>query len=109
MARISTHVLDIELGRPAAGVPVELRRDGALLSSASTNTDGRTDRPLLSAEQIDPGRYELIFRTSEYLRTRGASPFYDDIAIRFAVSDASGNYHIPLLLAAQGYSTYRGS
>jgi 5-hydroxyisourate hydrolase len=109
MARISTHVLDVELGRPAAGVPVELWRDGALLASARTNFDGRTDRPLLSAEQLDPGVYELIFRTGEYLKSREASPFYDDIAIRFAVSDGAGNYHVPLLLAGHGYSTYRGS
>ena len=109
MARISTHVLDVELGRPAPEIPVELWRDGALLSSARTNSDGRTDRPLLSAAQLDPGRYELIFRTGEYLKTRDASPFYDDITIRFGVSDSVGNYHIPLLLAAHGYSTYRGS
>jgi 5-hydroxyisourate hydrolase len=109
MARISTHVLDVELGRPASGIPVELRRDGALLSAARTNSDGRTDHPLLSAEQLDPGHYELIFRTGEYLKNREAAPFYDDIAVRFAVSDGAGNYHVPLLLAAHGYSTYRGS
>lgn len=109
MARISTHVLDVENGRPAADVPVDLYFGGRLLRSAKTNADGRTDAPLVTAERLEPGRYELVFRAGEYLKKREAFPFFDDITIRFGVSDVAGNYHVPLLLAAHGYSTYRGS
>ena len=109
MARISTHVLDVEMGRPAAGIAVELYRNGALLSSACTNSDGRTDRPLLQAEQLEFGHYDLVFHAREYLKSRDPLPFYENITIRFHVSDAGGNYHVPLLLAAHSYSTYRGS
>ncbi len=109
MARISTHVLDLESGRPAADIPVELYLEGRLLLSAKTNADGRTDAPLISGERLEAGRYELVFRAGDYLRMRETSPFFEDITIRFGVSDTAGNYHVPLLLAAHGYSTYRGS
>jgi 5-hydroxyisourate hydrolase len=106
MARISTHVLDIAKGAPAAGIVVELHAAGRLIGSERTNADGRTDAPLLTADHILAGAYELIFHVGEYL---GESPFFDRIAIRFAVVDEAGNYHVPLLLAPHGYSTYRGS
>jgi 5-hydroxyisourate hydrolase len=111
MARISTHVLDIAKGAPAAGIPVDLRHGGKLVASAKTNADGRTDQPLMSAARIEPGLYELVFRTGEYLRSTGVPDplFLDEITIRFGVGDSEGNYHVPLLLAPNGYSTYRGS
>ena len=107
MARISTHVLDIAKGAPAAGITVELHAGGDLIGSARTNADGRTDAPLLTGERISAGAYELVFHVRDYLR--GDPPFFDRITIRFAVSDEGGNYHVPLLLAPHGYSTYRGS
>jgi 5-hydroxyisourate hydrolase len=107
MARISTHVLDIAKGAPAAGITVELHAAGHLIHSARTNSDGRTDAPLLSGERIAAGPYELIFHVQDYLD--GEPPFFDRITIRFVVSDEKGNYHVPLLLAPHGYSTYRGS
>jgi 5-hydroxyisourate hydrolase len=102
MARISTHVLDIAKGKPAAGVAVDLYFGGKLVSSARTNADGRTDAPLLIGEQIPLGAYELVFHA-------GAPSFFSDITIRFNVTKADENYHVPLLLAPYGYSTYRGS
>lgn len=108
MARISTHVLDIERGLPAPDIPVDLYFNGRLLRSMKTNADGRAE-PLLSADRLEPGRYELVFRTADYLKTRQPFAFFDDICIRFGVSDSAASYHIPLLLAAHGYSTYRGS
>ena len=51
MARISTHILDVSRGAPAAGVGVELYRvtggTRQLVSSGVTNADGRTAEPLL--------------------------------------------------------------
>jgi 5-hydroxyisourate hydrolase len=113
MARISTHVLDIAKGKPAEGVAVELYFGGALIASSVTNADGRTNEPILSGAEIQTGRYELIFHAGDYLRAAGNAGveplFLDEIGIRFGVADPCGNYHVPLLLAAHGYSTYRGS
>lgn len=116
MARVSTHVLDVARGAPAAGMAVELHQLGEerrLAGSAVTNKDGRTDRPLLSGETIETGVYELVFHAGDYLRASGVGlpdpAFLDAIPIRFGVADPRGDYHVPLLLSPYGYSTYRGS
>lgn len=113
MARISTHVLDTAQGRPAEGVRVELYRildaNRTLCATAVTNSDGRTSEPLLSGPRIDVGVYELVFLAGAYLQTSTKPPFLDQIVIRFGVAEETGNYHVPLLLAPYGYSTYRGS
>jgi 5-hydroxyisourate hydrolase len=112
MGRLSTHVLDTSVGRPAAGVRVVLRRDGDVLVDTSTNADGRTDRPLLEGTPFRSGAYELTFHVGDYFRGRGAlladPPFLDVIPIRFSVAD-DRHYHVPLLVSPFGYSTYRGS
>src|SRR5579863_4802888 len=96
MARISTHVFDIARGKPGAGVRVDLYRGGQLIRSSLTNADGRTDGPLLSGEVIETGMYELVFHAAEYLSS--AESFFEDITVRFRVTEAGGNYHVPLLL-----------
>jgi 5-hydroxyisourate hydrolase len=117
VARLSTHVLDTSLGLPAAGVLVELRllEDGVprLLTTTVTNADGRTDAPLITGARLETGVYELTFRAGDYLRRAHATlpdpPFLADIVVRVGIADATGNYHIPLLLSPYGYSVYRGS
>jgi 5-hydroxyisourate hydrolase len=105
MPHISTHVLDVSKGKPAAGIQTELR--GRTLT---TNAHGRTDEPLLAADALEPGTYELTFHVGDYLRASGqAVPFYETISVRFAISDGIRNYHVPLLLSPYGYSTYLGS
>jgi 5-hydroxyisourate hydrolase len=113
--KLSTHVLDLTTGHPAAGLRIELHRHapGAapkLIKTVVTNADGRTDAPLLNAEEITVGSYELIFDVAVYFVSRGiASPFLDRVPIRFAIADASAGYHVPLLLTPWAYNTYRGS
>jgi 5-hydroxyisourate hydrolase len=109
MPRISTHVLDVAKGRPAAGIGVVLRRGGIPVAATRTNEDGRTDQPLLTADELDTGGYELIFYVGGYFVAQGAEAFFETITISFVVTDAGGNYHVPLLLSPFGYSTYRGS
>jgi 5-hydroxyisourate hydrolase len=117
MAHITTHVLDTARGAPAAGVVVTLhvleRSERRLLASTTTNGDGRTNDPLLAADTIPIGQYEITFFVGDYFRARGdtlASPaFLDDVVIRVGIADAHGRYHVPLLVSPYGYSTYRGS
>ena len=117
MAHITTHVLDTARGTPAAGVTVTLhvieRGERRLLASTTTNADGRTNEPLLTADAIPVGQYELTFLVGDYWRARGdaiVSPaFLDDVVIRVGIADAKGRYHVPLLVSPYGYSTYRGS
>lgn len=117
MGNLSTHVLDTARGKPAAGVAIRLYAcngdERRLVKSATTNSDGRTDSPLLSGSNFLVGVYELVFSAGDYHRAQDhqlpAPPFLDEVVIRFGVADSSSNYHVPLLLSAYSYSTYRGS
>ena len=116
MGRLTTHVLDTMAGTPAAGLAVELwtaGEDARRLKTVVTNADGRADAPLLEDSELAVGRYELRFRAGAYLRARhgiGTDPlFLDEIPVRFGIADPDRHYHVPLLLSAYGYSTYRGS
>jgi 5-hydroxyisourate hydrolase len=111
MARISTHVLNTALGKPAAGIPIEIYHGPALLTTTRTNADGRTDKPLVEREELDHGTYTLVFHVHDYLRSTDGScgPFFETIRIQFIVTNGNENYHVPLLLSPYAYSTYRGS
>ena len=112
---LTTHVLDTARGVPAAGLRIALDRiEGAgreRLAEVVTNTDGRTDGPILPKERFAAGVYELTFFAGDYLRLTGAAltepAFLDEVPIRFGME--AGHYHVPLLLSPFGYSTYRGS
>jgi 5-hydroxyisourate hydrolase len=112
-AKLSTHVLDLTIGRPASGMTIELyRRDAApsLVKTVVTNIDGRTDAPLLNEIEMAAGNYELVFQVKRYFAARGiASPFLDEVSIRFTITDAAAGYHVPLLVTPWAYNTYRGS
>jgi 5-hydroxyisourate hydrolase len=104
---LTTHVLDVARGRPAAGVAVELWRDDRLVTSAQTNADGRCDAPLVAAGELREGVYELRFAVGAYFGDEPA--FLDVVPVRFRVADAGAKYHVPLLVTPWSYSTYRGS
>ncbi|WP_306440272.1 MULTISPECIES: hydroxyisourate hydrolase [Paenibacillus] len=119
--RITTHVLDTSKGVPAADVRVELyvlRRDGEKetkmkVAESVTNADGRLNAPLLDSGMLEQAVYELQFNVEDYYAQRTLEELgqvlWTVVPIRFAVSDAASHYHIPLLIAPGGYSTYRGS
>lgn len=110
---LSTHVLDIATGRPAAAVAVGLQRlDGAKwihVSSALTNADGRVPSVVPSGVDAPAGTYRLTFDVGAYFAARQQDSFYATIVIDFVARDDSQHYHVPLLLGPYGYSTYRGS
>ena len=110
--KLSTHVLDLTVGLPAAGMKFQLLRLGSepdLLKDLQTNKEGRTAEPLLTGE-LKTGRYMLMFRVAEYFRARGVEcTFLDVVSVTFNIVDSSANYHVPLLVTPWSYSTYRGS
>lgn len=111
-AKLSTHVLDTARGLPARDMQIELwALHGAqrkLLKTVRTNADGRTDAPLLGAEEMRAGEYELVFFVGDYFAA--SSPrFLDRVPVRFGITDAAAAYHVPLLCSPWSYSTYRGS
>ncbi len=115
MAGLTTHVLDTARGRPGAGITVELYSVGdqrQLLKSTVTNSDGRTDEPLLQGESFHVGVFELVFAVGEYFARSNLGltdpPFLDRVSIRFGIADDE-HYHVPLLVSPWSYSTYRGS
>jgi 5-hydroxyisourate hydrolase len=117
MGHLTTHVLDTAHGTPAAGVGLTLNRNVgeryALIGDAVTNADGRCDAPLIAGEAFTAGRYRLVFRAGDYFRRCGTAmpdpPFVDEVVVDFGVADASGHYHVPLLVSPWSWSTYRGS
>jgi len=117
MGKLTSHVLDIAAGIPAAGMRVRLYATsaggGQLLADVRTNDDGRTAGALLEGSALLAGRYSLVFHAAEYFRSRGVAltepPFLDEIVVPFGVADAARNYHVPLLVSPWSYSTYRGS
>jgi 5-hydroxyisourate hydrolase len=107
---ISTHVLDLETGEPAAGFPVALFRiadDGTpqLVAETQTDVDGRV-RALLNGG-LEAGSYQLVLDVTAYYE--GDPPFFENMAVGFRVDDPERSYHVPLLLSPFGLSTYRGS
>lgn len=119
--KLTTHVLDTARGVPAAGVRIALYRVSGnshkKIAEAVTNADGRTDAPLLEGKAFVAGGYELVFFAGDYLRASGllggqagdGALFLDQVPIRFGVADAARAFHVPLLISAFAYSTYRGS
>jgi 5-hydroxyisourate hydrolase len=92
---LSTHVLDVERGRPARGVRVELWQEN-LVTAAETDDDGRISQ---LAADLEPGTYRLLFRPD--------SPFFKGVGVEVALDE--GHYHVPLLISSYGCTTYRGS
>jgi 5-hydroxyisourate hydrolase len=112
MKSVSTHVLDTTLGRPAANVPVTLdRKEGdafVRVHAAATDADGRV-KELVPEGALTTGTYRITFDTGAYFGAQGVDGFYPEASIVFVIRDERAHYHVPLLLSAFGYSTYRGS
>jgi len=115
MSGLTTHVLDLSLGRPAANVALRLSSrsgaDWAQLVATQTDQDGRAR--LRDGEALAIGAYRLEFDIGDYFRATGAATadpgFLETVVIDFHVTDAGAHYHVPLLASPFGYSTYRGS
>ena len=107
MTSLSTHVLDTELGQPAAGVPVALYHDAEVVATAMTAENGRV--PEL-ASSLTPGVYRLVFDVAVYLTAHGRpAPFLQRVSLEVTLDGAESHYHVPLLMTPYACTTYRGS
>jgi 5-hydroxyisourate hydrolase len=114
---ISTHILDTATGTPAAEVPLSLAKwqhdDWVLLHTTTTDAEGRCAQLLpeeiLVGAKIEPGIYRLRFDTAAYYEMNGLAGLYPYVDVVFEVKPDQPHYHLPLLLTANGYTTYRGS
>jgi 5-hydroxyisourate hydrolase len=110
---ISTHILDTAIGRPAAEVQVSLSRQDRgqwiVLSENKTDADGRARQLLPDNIALQAGLYRVRFETGAYYESQQLAGLYPYVEVAFEVRDSQGHYHIPLLLTANGYTTYRGS
>jgi hydroxyisourate hydrolase len=115
MGQLTTHVLDTASGSPAAGVRIDVFRitgNPDIISSVETNPDGRTDTPLLQAESLSHGTYQLVFYVGDYFRKKNhpdAGKFLEYVPVVFVITDPTAKYHVPLLVSPWSYATYRGS
>ena len=107
---ISTHVLDTMRGAPAAGLDVALHRrepdgDWKAMGQATTDADGRVRS--LADDELEPAEYRLDFDTRPYFERSGLGAFYPTVSV--VVAFEGGHLHVPLLLSAFGYTTYKGT
>ena len=116
--KLTTHVLDLSIGKPASEVVVDLWQVDSenrfqFILTCRTNEDGRVNQSLLEDTSMKIGIYELRFHVGDYFRNRGSLPeepsFLDCVPVRFGISEPESHYHVPLLISPGGYSTYRGS
>ena len=106
MTTLSTHVLDVERGVPAAGVPVRVTHNDRELAQARTNADGR----IAALAELAAGIYRIEFDAATYFAARErTAPFLRLIGIEFEVQAGADHYHIPLLLSPYACTSYRGS
>jgi len=116
MGQLTTHVLDISAGLPAAGVRIELRElaSGVYepLVSVVTGRDGRCPAPLVAGSGFHTGRYALTYHVAAYFRARGIAlpepAFIEEAVIQIGIAHPDEHYHVPLLISPWSYSVYRG-
>lgn len=109
---LSTHVLDTSRGAPAAGIAVTVARWSDArwrsVATAVTDRDGRCLDLLAKGASFEKGRYRIRFEIAAYFEQQGQRPLYPYVEIVFEVADER-HYHMPLLVTANGFTTYRGS
>jgi 5-hydroxyisourate hydrolase len=114
MSGVTTHILDLTIGRPAVGVGVVLERKShsagwQRIGEGITNADGRAIDLVPAGDVFLSGHYRLVFETGAYFLLKRIESFFPQVTIVFTVKDAGQHYHVPILLSPFGYSTYRGS
>ena len=94
MPGISIHVVDVALGKPAAGMFVEVHA-------------------LDAGEGVTAGTHEVLLHAGEYFRFVGqvtSKPAFQEIVpLRFTVLDVREHYHLPVKISPWGIAVWRGA
>ncbi len=112
MKRISTHILDLSLGKPAGDVPVRLGNKNRQETGVRTTRRAPMQTAAVtscSREMICRGHLSPRVRYGQLLRRDEIDSLYPIVEVTFQVRDGESHFHIPLLLTANGYTTYRGT
>lgn len=108
MTTLSSHVLDLERGAPAAGIHVALYRQQQAVAEAVTDSNGRIGD--FGAGGLAPGTYAIVFDIAAYLAAQGrAAPFLQRVTLELTFDGTQSHYHVPLLITPYACTTYRGS
>ena len=112
MSPITTHILDLDSGLPAADVSVILLKEQKggwqELAKGKTDGDGRI-KTFLAPGALAAGTYRLVFNVGDYFSARSKKSFYKSVPVEFSIDLVDRHFHVPLLISPFGYSTYRGS
>jgi 5-hydroxyisourate hydrolase len=114
-AKLSTYVVDTAHGCPATGMKIELwlleGTEATLVTTAKTNAEGRTESPLLAADEMKAGHYEIIFFVGDYFAAKSPTlpkiRFLDKVPVRFGIADPGASYHVPVACSPWSYAVYR--
>lgn len=114
MSKVTSHVLDTTVGRPAEGVSVLLENETAPnawvpVGDAKSDAAGRVANMVPASLTLRAGKYRLSFDTGPYYAEKGLRAFYPEVYVIFQIHDPEQHYHLPLLISRFGYSTYRGT
>ena len=108
MATLTSHTLNGSDGTHAGDIAVTLTNltNGAVVLTAAMDSGGRLSE-IIPADHIDPmATYELVFDTSPYWSARNTPATITQIALRFAMPDPEGAYHMPVILNPNSYSMW---
>ena len=115
MATVSTHTLDAVQGTHAGGITITLAKladNGVrtIIFQKQTDPGGRLQEEVASADMDIVAQYELVFETGAYfskqLPARDGRQIVSDVVLRFRMPDPTARYHLPVILAPNGYSVW---
>ena len=115
MGKLTTHVLDVAKGLPAAGVRLVLislsENDKTLITYLTKNNYVRCEQPLAQGDQFPKGIYQIEFNVGDYFKSGSQKlpSFLGIVPVQFFMDNIEENYHVPLIVSPFSYSTYRGS
>ena len=110
MAIVSSHTLNSVDGSHAGGIAVRLVNLNTGETVFDTNTDegGRLVQEIATPDLA--ATYEMTFQTGAYWQNRipatAGVRVMEEVVVRFAMPDAQGRYHVPLILSPHGYSLW---
>ena len=113
MALVTSHMLNSFDGTHAGGIAVNLTSVGAderLIFSTQMDEGGRLSETVDLRSADTDATYQLLFETGHYWSIRLGQArlqgIIKQIMLRFQMPDPKGQYHMPIILSPNGYSSW---